>query len=81
MGKKSTKRKAPVLVWQRGYRCHTLWNGKERIGRISLGKYKEWDGVYRCEAGTQSGTAASLADAKRWVGEQALRSLIQMPLF
>jgi len=77
----SKKKQAHALVWQRGYRCHTLWDGKQCIGRISLGEHDDWDGLYRCEAGTLRGTATSLVDAKRWVGEHALHNLIQMPLF
>jgi hypothetical protein len=75
------KKHTPVLVWQRGYRCHTLWHGKERLGRISLGKHGEWDGTYHCEAGMQRGATSSLAEAKRWVSEQVRKNLLQLALF
>lgn len=78
MGK---RKKLPTLSWQRGYRGHTLWLGKECVGRISLGKYGEWDGLYRCEAGMQQAATRTLDEAKRWVSEQARKHLLQLSLF
>ena len=69
------------MTWERGYRCHTLWQGKECVGRVELGEPTTWDEVYRCKAGTVLGEARSLAEAKRWVMETAQLSRIQHRLF
>ncbi|RJG06082.1 hypothetical protein D3870_08740 [Noviherbaspirillum cavernae] len=81
MERKKRNKQANALTWQRGYRCHTLWNGTQRIGRISLGESGKWDGVYRCEVGTLRGETASLPEAKRWLKEQARLDLTQLRLF
>ena len=77
----SKKEKAAALTWQRGYRCHTLWSGQTRLGRISLGPHGEWDGLYRCEAGTRHNVTTSLTQAKRWVREQVRQQRLQLSLF
>jgi hypothetical protein len=69
------------LIWERGYRCHTLWHGKTCIGRITLGDSKERPGVYLCKTGTLQGETKTLAEAKRWVQENAQAGLIQLKLF
>jgi hypothetical protein len=75
------KNKGKNLVWERGYRCHTLWDGKICVGRISLGDGPEQKNVYLCETGTLKREAGSLVDAKQWVQEQVLLNLIQQTLF
>jgi hypothetical protein len=69
------------LVWERGYRCHTLWDGKICVGRISLGESAECKTVYLCETGTLKREAGSLTEAKQWVQEHMLLNLIQGKLF
>ena len=32
----------PVVHWERGYRCHGLWRGNERLARVSLGPPGFW---------------------------------------
>jgi hypothetical protein len=75
------KNKGKKLVWERGYRCHTLWDGKICVGRISLGESPEQQGMYLCETGTLKGETGSLSEAKRWVQENVLLNLIQGKLF
>lgn len=72
-------RKRPV--WERGYQSHGYWLGKECVGRVRLGAKGEWDGIYRWEAGTNTGEARTLGEAKRQVEEKVLLGLIQLPLF
>lgn len=69
------------MTWERGYRCHTLWQGKECVGRVELGEADTWDEIYRCQAGTVLGEAKNLSEAKRWVKETARLNRIQHRLF
>ncbi len=64
-------RKARQAFWERGYLAHGYWLGKERLGQVRLGPKKEWDGIYRWQAGSHSGEAATLEEAKSAV-EQAV---------
>ena len=80
MARKSRGKKL-TLTWQRGYRCHTLWQGSERVGRIDLGSFGKWDGVYRCQAGTFTFECGDLVAAKRWVKTIAVQDQIQHKLF
>jgi hypothetical protein len=68
------------LVWQRGFRCHTLWLGEQCIGRITLEKSTEGKN-YRCQAGTRCSDAALLKHAKAWVLSQAALAQVQHSLF
>ncbi len=77
---KSAKR-AKQAFWERGYLAHGYWLGKERLGQVRLGPKKEWDGVYRWEAGNHSGEAATLDEAKRAVEQAALAGASQLRLF
>lgn len=55
--------------WEHGYRCHGLWQGMKRLGRVSLGPPGLWDGLYRWDLddGGTSGTTKSLRAGKRAV--------------
>lgn len=75
------KNKVKKLMWERGYRCHTLWDGKTCVGRINLGESPEQHGIYLCETGTLKRETSSLTEAKRWVRETVLLNLIQGKLF
>src|SRR2546429_9988374 len=57
-------KKAKQAFWERGYLAHGYWFGKERLGQVTLGPKKEWDGIYRWRAGTNSGETATRGDAK-----------------
>jgi hypothetical protein len=75
------KNKSKKLMWQRGYLGHTLWDGKHCIGRIRLKKNDGSMSSYLCETGTRRQEAVSLAEAKRWVRENALLNMLQPQLF
>lgn len=77
---KKRKKEVP-MIWERGYRCHTLWQGDQCVGRIELGSSGTWDEIYRCRAGTSTGEARTLSAAKRWVAETAKLDGIQQKLF
>jgi len=74
-------KKAKQAFWERGYLAHGYWLGKERLGQVRLGPKKEWDGVYRWQAGNHSGEAATLDEAKRSVEQAVLVGASQLPLF
>ena len=48
---------------------------------VTLGPKKEWDGVYRWQAGNRAGEASTLEEAKRGVEEAVLFGTSQLPLF
>ncbi len=61
-----------VPRWEHGYRCHGLWLGSNRLGRVSIGPKGLWDGLYRWELDghpATSGEAKTLGKAKRQVEE------------
>ena len=74
-------KKTRQAFWERGYLSHGYWLGKERLGVVKLGAKKEWDGVYRWQAGSHTGEAATLEDAKRAVEQAASAGASQLPLF
>jgi hypothetical protein len=74
-------KKAVRAFWERGYLSHGYWLGKERLGVVRLAPKKEWDGIYRWQAGDHAGEAATLDDAKRAVEQAALVGASQLPLF
>ena len=77
---KSAK-KAKQAFWERGYLAHGYWLGKERLGQVRLGPKKEWDGIYRWQAGDRAGEASTLEEAKRGVEQAVLFGTSQLPLF
>jgi len=79
MAKAKTRRTKPA--WERGYYSHGYWRGKEKLGSVRLGPKREWDGIYRWQAGTHAGEAATLAEAKRAVEEAVLVGASQLGLF
>ena len=55
-------KKVRQAYWERGYLSHGYWLGKERLGLVRLGPKKEWDGVYRWQAGSHAGESATLEE-------------------
>jgi len=74
-------KKAKQAFWERGYLAHGYWLGKERLGQVKLGPKKEWDGIYRWQAGNRAGEASTLEEAKRGVEQAVLFGTSQLPLF
>ena len=74
-------KKTRQAFWERGYLSHGYWLGKERLGVVKLGAKKEWDGVYRWQAGSHTGEAATLEDAKRAVEQAVSAGASQLALF
>src|SRR5258708_35426273 len=74
-------KKARQAFWERGYLAHGYWLGKERVGQVKLGPKKEWDGIYRWQAGNHSGGAATLEAAKLPVEQGGLVGASQFAPF
>jgi hypothetical protein len=74
-------KKAKQAFWERGYLAHGYWIGKERLGQVKLGPKKEWDGIYRWQAGNHSGEATTLEEAKLAVEQTVLLGASQLRLF
>jgi len=77
--RKRRTRKKPV--WERGYLSHGLWLGKARVGVVHLQRDARAESRYRWEAGTYTGRAPSLKEAKREVEQAVLLGAVQLPLF
>jgi hypothetical protein len=79
---KASRRRAAVKpFWERGYRSHGYWLGKQRIGVVEVEPGARLELKYRWRAGTHTGQAASLKDARRRVEEAVLMGGHQLPLF
>ncbi len=82
MPKKSTRKGSKARpFWERGYQSHGYWRGKERLGTVQLGERGQWDGIYRWQAGSRTGEAKTLGEAKRAVEETVLSLASQLSLF
>ena len=73
--------KTRQAFWERGYLSHGYWLGTERLGSVKLGPKKEWDGIYRWQAGSHSGETTTLEGAKQAVEQVVLAKASQLPLF
>ena len=81
MAKTPRRRSKAKPVWERGYLSHGLWIGKNRMGVVRIDKDARPEAKYRWEAGTLTGRAAALNEAKRAVEQAVLMGAMQLPLF
>ena len=80
--KKTSKRKsAPRSVWERGYHGHVLWQGKQKLGKVTVHAGKKAPHKYTWEAGTRAGAADDLARARKAVEYAVLMADRQFDLF
>ena len=87
--KKTKKPKQLKATWERGYNGHSLWQGKHRIGKVTVhaskdAKHHASKGAnhkYTWQAGTRQGTADTLERAKKDVEFAALVADKQRDLF
>jgi len=56
-------RKKPKPVWERAYKGHVLWLGKQKLGKVSLAG----DGRYIWEAAGKKGATDDLDRARKAV--------------
>ena len=77
-GRKKAKAKP---VWERGYRGHVYWQGKAKLGKVTLRKEPDVKHKYAWEAAGRSGEADQLAQAKRAVEFAVALADKQLDLF
>ena len=72
-------RRSKKAFWERGYKSHCLWRGKEKLAKVRL----EADAnlKYLWEAAGRSGEAGTLSAAKAAVEYALLLADRQLPLF
>jgi hypothetical protein len=63
--------------WERGYKGHVLWMGKQKLGKVSLVDRSK----YAWEAAGRAGTADDLEKAKKAVEDAVLMADKQLDLF
>jgi hypothetical protein len=56
-------KKKPKPVWERAYKGHVLWQGKQKLGKVTLAG----EGRYTWEASGQAGASDDLDKAKKAV--------------
>jgi hypothetical protein len=79
--KKSRSRKPQKPVWERGYRGHVLWQGKQKLGKVTLHPGKDAPHKYTWVAGRRTGAADDLARARKDVEYAVLMADKQRDLF
>ena len=73
----SRKNKKQKPVWERAYKAHVLWLGKQKLGRVSLLDRNH----YAWEAAGKAGTVEDLQSAKQAVELAILMAVKQLDLF
>lgn len=83
MAKKKTRKRQPKPYWEKAYRGHAYWQGKVKLGRVTLdaGHPAGEHGRYRWEAAGRLGQAETLHKAKAAVELAVALSDKQLPLF
>jgi len=71
------KRSKPRPFWERGYRGHAYWLGKQKLGKVTLVE----TGRYDWEAGGKIGRCDTLDKARAAVELAVAVSDRQLPLF
>ena len=56
-------RKKPKAFWERAYKGHVLWQGKQKLGKVTLAG----EGRYTWEASGRTGASDDLEKAKKAV--------------
>jgi len=57
------KNSALTPIWERGYKGHVLWQGKQKLGKVTLAG----EGRYTWEASGKTGASDDLDKAKKAV--------------
>jgi hypothetical protein len=81
--KRTSKKKKQKPVWERAYMGHVLWQGKRKLGKVTLRIARNIDprGKYQWEAGGRAGFAEDLVKAKAAVELAAFTADKQLDLF
>jgi hypothetical protein len=75
--KRTSKKKKQKPVWERAYKGHVLWLGKQKLGKVTLADKQR----YTWEAAGRAGEAADLEKAKKAVEFAVLIGDKQLDLF
>jgi hypothetical protein len=67
--------------WERGYRSHGYWLGKQRLGKVTLDGDADDTPRYRWESGNRAGKSRTLREAKQAVEQAVLIGARQLGLF
>ena len=81
MAKLARRARKTKPVWERGYRSHGYWLGKERLGKITLDGGADSSARYRWESGNRAGKSSTLREAKQAVEQAVLVGARQLGLF
>ena len=71
------KRTSKKPVWERAYKGHVLWSGKNKLGKVTLAEKEK----YSWEAGGRAGVAENLEKAKKAVEMAVMMADKQLDLF
>jgi hypothetical protein len=74
---KRTSKNKQKPTWERAYKGHVLWLGKQKLGKVTL----EGPGRYQWEGGGRKGFAEQLSKAKAAVELAAFTADKQLDLF
>ena len=74
---KRTSKKKLKPAWERAYKGHVLWLGKQKLGKVTLLKANH----YQWEAAGKAGATEDLDKAKRAVEMAAAMADKQLDLF
>ncbi len=72
-------RRTKKALWERGYKSHCLWRGKEKLAKIRLETQAELK--YTWEAAGRTGESGTLSAAKAAAEYALLLADRQLPLF
>jgi hypothetical protein len=75
--KPTSKKKKPKPFWERAYKGHAYWLGKEKLGKVTLLE----KGSYAWQAAGKAGAADDLDKAKKAVELAVLMADKQLDLF
>jgi hypothetical protein len=70
-------KKKPKPVWERAYKGHVLWQGKQKLGKVTLAG----EGRYTWEASGKAGASDGLDKAKKAVEHALALADKQLDLF
>jgi len=71
------RKKAAKPLWERGYNGHVFWQGKLKLGKVTLAG----QGLYTWEAAGRAGASDSLDRARQAVEYAVLMADKQLDLF
>lgn len=75
------KKKTQKPVWERGYNGHVLWQGKQKLGKVTVHADANAKHKYTWEAGGRAGASDHLDKARAAVEYAVLMADKQLDLF